>query len=102
MCSSDLHLFRKLDYDTLNDLAPISLLTRGPMMLLSSSSLAVSNLNDLVQMARAKPGALNFAVVGPGSPARLLMEALKLAAGIDVTMISYKSAGLAMGELASG
>ena len=96
------HLFRKLDYDTLNDLAPISLLTRGPMMLLSSSSLAVSNLNDLVQMARAKPGALNFAVVGPGSPARLLMEALKLAAGIDVTMISYKSAGLAMGELASG
>ena len=96
------HLFKKLDYDTLNDLAPISLLTRGPMMLLASGSFAANNLNDLVQLAKAKPGAVNFAVVGPGSPARLLMEALKLAAGIDVTMIAYKSAGLAMGELASG
>jgi tripartite-type tricarboxylate transporter receptor subunit TctC len=55
-----------------------------------------------VKLARAKPGAVNFATVGPGSPARLLMELLKLEAKIDVTMVPYKGAGTSVGELVSG
>src|SRR5713101_5686079 len=96
------HLFRNLPYDTLADLAPISLLVRGPLVLVVRPGLSAASAEDFVKLARSKPGAINFAVVGPGSPARLLMELLKIEAGIEVTMVSYKGAGLALGDLVGG
>ena len=94
------HLFGNLPYDTLADLAPISLLVRGPLVLVARPGLSVTSAADFVKLAKSKPGAINFATVGPGSPARLLMELLKIEAGIDVTMVAYKGAGLALGDLA--
>lgn len=96
------HLFSKLEYDTLADLAPISLLVRGPMLLVATPKLPAANVQEFVKMAKAKPGTINFLTVGPGSPARLFMELLKSSANIDVTMISYKGAGPAMADLMSG
>ncbi len=64
--------------------------------------LGASTVDELVRLAKVRPGAVNFAVVGPGSPARLLMELLKLEAAIDVTMVPYKGAGLALGDLVAG
>jgi tripartite-type tricarboxylate transporter receptor subunit TctC len=96
------HLFRELPYDTLADLAPISLLARGPLVLVVNAGLGSSTVEELVKLARARPGAVNFATVGPGSPARLLMELLKIEARIDVTMVPYKGAGLALGDLVAG
>ncbi|MSQ53126.1 MAG: tripartite tricarboxylate transporter substrate binding protein [Betaproteobacteria bacterium] len=96
------HLFKKLEYDTLADLAPISLLVRGPMLLVATPKLPASSVQEFVKMAKAKPGAINFLTVGPGSPARLFMELLKSSADIDVTMVSYKGAGPAMADLMSG
>jgi len=93
------HLFRNLPYDTLADLAPISLLVRGPLVLVVRQGLSAASAGDFVRLAKSRPGAINFAVVGPGSPARLLMELLKIEAGIDVTMVAYKGAGLALGDL---
>src|SRR5882672_533518 len=74
-------LFRNLPYDTLADLAPVSLLARGPLVLVVNPVLGLGTLDQLVTLAKSKPGAVNFASVGPGSPARLLMELLKLEAG---------------------
>ena len=96
------HLFGNLPYDTLADLAPISLLVRGPLVLVVRPGLSAASAEDFVKLARSKPGAINFATVGPGSPARLLMELLKIEAGIEVTMVSYKAAGLALGDLVGG
>ncbi len=96
------HLFGNLPYDTLADLAPISLLVRGPLVLVVRPGLSAASAEDFVKLARSKPGAINFATVGPGSPARLLMELLKIEAGIEVTMVSYKGAGLALGDLVGG
>jgi len=96
------HLFKTLEYDTVADLAPISLLVRGPLLLAVSAKSGLRSVQDLLRLAKAKPGALNFATVGPGSPARLLMELLKLEAQIDVTNVPYKGAGLAVTDLASG
>jgi len=62
----------------------------------------IKSVKDLVQLAKAKPGAINFASVGPGSPARLLMEWFKLEARIDVTNVPYKAAGLALTDLVGG
>jgi len=95
-------LFKNLPYDTLADLAPVSLLARGPLVLVVRNGLGTADLPEFVRLARAKPGAINFATVGPGSPARLLMELLKVEAGIDVTMVAYKGAGLALGDLIGG
>lgn len=96
------HLFKNLEYDTLADLAPISLLVRGPLLLVVHPKTGVRTVQELVQLARSKPGAINFATVGPGSPARLLMELLKLEARIDVTMVPYKGAGIAITDLIGG
>src|SRR5713101_3583275 len=96
------HLFRNLPYDTLADLAPISLLVRGPLVLVVRPGLGAASAEEFVKLAKSRPGAINFATVGPGSPARLLMELLKIEAGIDVTMVAYKGAGLALGDLVGG
>lgn len=96
------HLFRNLEYDTVNDLAPISLLVRGPLVLVVHPGVPAKTVKELVRLARAKPGAINFATVGPGSPARLLMELLKLEARIEVTHVPYKGAGAALTDLVGG
>ena len=96
------YLFASLPYDTLADFAPISLLARGPLVLVTGPKLASSTVGELVRFAKSRPGAVNFATVGPGSPARLLMELLRLEAAIDVTMVPYKGAGLALGDLVAG
>lgn len=96
------YLFRNLPYDTLADFASVSLLARGPLVLVVNPKLGPDTVDKLVKHAQSKPGAVNFATVGPGSPARLLMELLKLEAGIDITMVPYKGAGLALGDLVGG
>jgi tripartite-type tricarboxylate transporter receptor subunit TctC len=96
------YLFKKLDYNTLTDLAPVSLMVRGPMLLVAQNKLPATSVQEFVQLAKAKPGAINFLTVGPGSPARLLMELFKGTAGIDVTMVPYKAAGPAMTDLVGG
>jgi tripartite-type tricarboxylate transporter receptor subunit TctC len=96
------HLFKNLEYDTVNDLAPVSLLVRGPLILVVHPGVPARTVKEFVQLARARPGAINFATVGPGSPARLLMELLKVEARIDVTNVPYKGAGLALSDLVGG
>jgi tripartite-type tricarboxylate transporter receptor subunit TctC len=96
------YLFRNLPYDTLADLAPISPLARGPLVLVVRTGLSAASVEEFVRLAKARPGAINFATVGPGSPARLLMELLRIEAGIAVTMVAYKGAGLALGDLIGG
>lgn len=96
------YLFKNLPYDRFNDLAPVSLLVRGPLVLAVSNKSGITSVQEFVKLAKAKPGALNFATAGAGSPGRLLMEALKLEAGIDVTMVPYKGTAIALGELVAG
>src|SRR5258708_842857 len=96
------HLFRNLPYDTLADFAPISLLVRGPLVLAVRPDLGPSTVAELVTLARSRPGAINFATVGPGSPARLLMELLKIEAGIDVTLVADQRAGRPLRALVGG
>lgn len=96
------HLFRNLEYDTAADLAPVTLLVRGPLVLVVHPGVPARSVRDLVQLAKRRPGAINFASVGPGSPARLLMEWLKLEARIDVTNVPYKAVAIALTELVGG
>ena len=96
------HLFKNLDYNTVSDLAPISLLVRGPLVLVVNPGVPAKTVNELVTLAKTKPGALNFASVGPGSPARLLMELLRLEANVNVANVPYKGAAGAITDLIAG
>ncbi|MFM9967879.1 MAG: tripartite tricarboxylate transporter substrate-binding protein, partial [Burkholderiales bacterium] len=69
------YLFKNLPYDRFSDLAPISLMVRGPLVLAVNPKLGVNSLQEFIKLAKSKPGVLNFATAGAGSPGRLLMEA---------------------------
>ncbi len=96
------HLYKNLGYDVLKDFVPVSMLVRGPLVLTTRRGHEVKSIPEFIRLAKAKPGSINFAVVGPGSPSRLLVELLEASTGIRVTQIPYKGAGLALTELMGG
>jgi len=84
------HLNPKLPYDPLKDFAPIALLARVPVFLVVSSSVPARSVDELVALARAHPGKLNYGSIGTGSTTHLLGEMLRRSAGIDVVHVPYK------------
>jgi len=96
------HMNEKIPYDALKDYAAVSPFARNTFMLVAHPSVPVSNVAELVALARAKPGALNFGSAGNGSIMHLAMEMFASMAGIRLTHIPYKSAGPALLDVAAG
>ena len=95
-------LYKKLKYDTLKDLTPISLIVKGPSMLVVNAKFPAKSVAELIEIAKKKPGAVKFAVVSPGSSARLYMERFKRMAKVNVKMVPYKGGAPAVVDLAGG
>ncbi len=95
-------LSSKLSYDPVRDFAPVSLLVINPQILVANNAVPVTSLRDLIALARAKPGQLNYASVGQGSPNQLGMELLKSLTGTDLLHVPYKGTGPAITELLAG
>jgi tripartite-type tricarboxylate transporter receptor subunit TctC len=95
-------LVKKLPYDTLRDFAPVSMVVIVPQLLVMHPAVPATTLKELIALAKARPGALNYASVGVGSPNHLGMELLKSMAGIDVVHVAYKGASPAMADLMAG
>jgi tripartite-type tricarboxylate transporter receptor subunit TctC len=89
----------KVAYDTLRDLAPVTLVAKVPEMLVVATNVPASNMAELVALARAQPGKLNFASSGPGSLPHLAGELLKLTAKIDIVHVPYRGAAPAVNDL---
>jgi len=89
----------KVPYETLKDLAPVTLVVTVPEMLVVAGNVPAKNLSELVALAKAQPGKLNFASTGPGSLPHLAGELLKLTAGIDVVHVPYRGAAPAINDL---
>ena len=89
----------KVAYDTLKDLQPITLVAKVPEMLVVATSVPVNNMKELVALAKAEPGKLNFASSGPGSMPHLAGELFKLTANIQITHVPYRGAAPAMNDL---
>ena len=96
------HLYAKLNYDTLRDFAPISLVASMPTILLVHPSVPVKTLQELVRLARANPGKLNFGSGGAGTSNHLASELLKGLAGVNLVHVPYKGASQAMLGLLGG
>src|SRR5260221_209798 len=84
------HLYAKLPYDVLRDFAPISLAAEINNCLVVHPSLPVKSVKELVALARARPGQLNYASGGVGSAQHIPMEMLKSLTGIDIVHVAYK------------
>lgn len=94
------HLMAKLPYNPEKDLVPVAALFRGGSFIVASPSFSGKSLKDLVSIAKAKPGSINYATYGPASTANLGMELLQDAAGIEMVQIAYKQS--AMPDLMGG
>jgi tripartite-type tricarboxylate transporter receptor subunit TctC len=89
----------KVAYDVAKDFAPVTLVTTVPEMLVVASNVPANNMDELVALARAQPGKLNFASAGLGGLPHLAGELFKLTAKIDVVHVPYRGAAPAINDL---
>jgi tripartite-type tricarboxylate transporter receptor subunit TctC len=95
-------LFTKKPYTLLRDFAPIAPVNYSDLILVVHPSVAANNLKELIALAKAKPGALNYASSGPGTPYHMAGELFKAMAGIDVVHIPHKGSAEARTSVLSG
>jgi len=95
-------LFPKLPFDPVKDLVPITVFAEAPYVLVVNSGVPAKNLRELVELAKAQPGKLNFASGGAGSGPHIAGELLKVVAGIEMTHVAYKGSGPAVSDLLGG
>jgi len=95
-------LFKKLPYDVQRDYAPVTLGTVSPLLIVVHPSFPAKNLKELLDAARAKPGALSYASVGVGTPQHLSGELFKMATGTQVVHVPYKGGAPATIALLGG
>ena len=95
-------LVKQLPYDTLRDLAPISMVGSTPLILAAYAGLPAVTVKDLIALARAKPGQLNFATSGNGSPANLAGALFNYMTGVNIVHVAYKSTAQATTDVLGG
>jgi len=98
----NMSLFQKLPYDTVRDFEPITLCVQGANVLAVHPSVPAKNLRELIAVAKAQPGKLNFASSGLGSSNHMAGELLKMMAGINIVHVPYKGNAPALTDLLGG
>src|SRR3954469_23818820 len=97
------YLYAKLPYDSARDLIPVTMINGAPLMLVVHPSVPVNSVAELVALAKAKPGTLNFGSGGVGTTPHLSGELFRaLAGGIDVVHVPYKGGAPALADTVSG
>src|SRR5206468_8850823 len=96
------HLFSKVSYNPERDFAPITLVAVTPLVIAAYPGVPARNIQELVALAKAKPGTLGFATPGTGSTQHLSGEMLMAAAGIRLVHIPYKGAGQSIPDVMGG
>ncbi|MDB5810925.1 MAG: hypothetical protein JWN94_3047 [Betaproteobacteria bacterium] len=96
------HLQKHVNYDTLRDFAPISLVSVGPFLLITHPSVPAKSVKELLALAKAEPGKLNYASAGNGAANHLAMELFKSMANVNLTHVPYKGAPQAVTDLIGG
>jgi tripartite-type tricarboxylate transporter receptor subunit TctC len=100
--TTNVALYKSLPFDPATAFAPVALLATVPIVLMVHPSLPVKNVQELIALAKAKPGTLNFGSSGIGSTNHLAGELLKSMTGIDIVHVPYKGAAPAMNDLIAG
>lgn len=96
------HLRKNVPYDTLRDFVPIGLISIGPFLLITHPSVPARTVKELIALARAQPGKLNYASAGNGTANHLAMELFKQMADVNITHVPYKGAPQAVSDVLAG
>src|SRR5437016_3680270 len=96
------HLYAKLPFDPQRDFVPVMMLVLLQQLLVAHPSLPANTLEELITLAKAKPGSINYASYGSGSQPHLAGEMLKNKAGIDLVHVPYKGISLAVPAVMAG
>jgi tripartite-type tricarboxylate transporter receptor subunit TctC len=92
----------RLDYDPVADITPVIEISHGPFLVVVHPSLAARNLNELIALAKSKPGQINFATGGQGTGTHLSAELFASMAGIKITVVHYKGVAPALTDTVGG
>jgi tripartite-type tricarboxylate transporter receptor subunit TctC len=96
------HLFSKLPYDPLKELAGVSMMGTSALYLVAHSSVPAASMNELVALIKSQPGKISYGSSGLGSIHHLAMEALKVGLGLDMLHVPYKGTGQSVPALLGG
>ncbi len=96
------HLQKRAGYDTFRDFAPVGLIAIGPFLLITHPSLPAKTVKELIALARAQPGKLNYGSAGNGAGNHLAMELFKSMTGANITHVPYKGAPQAVADVVAG
>ena len=106
MASSSLsvapHIYKNVPYDIVKDFATVSLVARSPNLLVVHPAVPAKSVKELIALAKAQPGKLNFSSSGNGRASHLAAERFKQMAGIDMTHVAYKGTGPAITAVVAG
>src|SRR5262249_41132182 len=89
----------RLPFDPKTSFAPVAMLGQAPFLLASSKQVPAKNTEELIKLARAKPGALNYGSAGVGSVNQMAMELLKSLAGLDIKHVPYRAGNTAVNDM---
>ncbi len=95
-------VYKSLKFSVPKSFAPVSMVASVPLILVVNPKLPVNSVQDLIKVAKAKPGSLNYATPGYGSPQHLTAELFKLKVGVNMVHIPYKGGGQANAALLAG
>ena len=96
------HLYKKVQYDAVQDFAPVVQFVTVPLMMAANPSLPAKTVKDLIAYAKSQPGKINYASGGSGASSHLAMELFKSMAGVDINHIPYKGTGPLITDLIAG
>jgi len=96
------HLYRTLPYDTLRDVAPVATIANTELILVLNPSVPANNLQELIALAKSKPGELNYASSSSGGPTHVAGEMFNIMAGVKTQHVPYKGGGPALTDLLGG
>jgi tripartite-type tricarboxylate transporter receptor subunit TctC len=100
--STNVSMYKNLPYDPVRDFAPVTQLSASPYVLVTNPSVPVKTVKELLALAKARPGTLNYGSAGPGGGVHLSMELFKSMTGADIVHVPYKGTGPSLVELIAG
>ena len=100
--ATNIHLYKRMGFDPFNDFAPVSMIGVSGSVLVVHPSVPVNTVAELIALAKAQPGKLNYGSGGIGTPAHVITESFKTVVGVDMVHVPYKGTGVAVVDLVAG
>jgi tripartite-type tricarboxylate transporter receptor subunit TctC len=100
--ATNVHLYKRMGFDPLNDFSPVSMIGVSGSVLVVHPSVPVTTVAELIALAKSQPGKLNYGSGGIGTPAHVITESFKTLVGVDMVHVPYKGTGVAVTDLVAG